>query len=536
MIILTLLLIVLLFIIFYFGMPVLNYGFWGAPIILLLIVAILLLTFSDKNLRQRYRFAFKTLLVLTIALATYITIVPIITTWGAFHASKYRNLIGEVKTGESFITSIDQVDIDQIRVVDQQLAKLVGEKTLGSQPALGSQVVVGDFNIQMVNGRPYWVAPLLHSGFFKWRKNNEGTPGYVMVSATNERDVKLVQTINGDPIRIKYQPNAYFSHYLDRHIYLNGYITKGLTDFSFEIDDNGHPFWVVSVYKKDVGFSGCNVTGVVVVDAQNGNINYYAPSNAPAWIDRIQPENLVQEQLDHWGKLVHGYWNFSHRDELETTAWELTLIYGKNGRSYWYAGLSSVGVDESTIGFALVDTRTKETIWFKQPGATELAARTSAEGKVQEKKYYGTFPIPYNISGIPTYVVSLKDFAGLVKMYAMVSIEDYTIVGVGNSLNEAMLNFKSTFNMANNKMNNGTNSTRQVIRTKVLRFATDIKNGNSFYYITTPLSSQIFVGTVQISQQLPITCAGDSVAISFDSDNANVIDLASFKNLSLTNK
>jgi hypothetical protein len=31
-----------------------------------------------------------------------------------------------------------------------------------------------------------------------------------MVSATNERDVKLVQTSDGKPIKIKYQPEAYF--------------------------------------------------------------------------------------------------------------------------------------------------------------------------------------------------------------------------------------------------------------------------------------------------------------------------------------
>jgi hypothetical protein len=32
--------------------------------------------------------------------------------------------------------------------------------------------------------------------------NQEGTAGYVMVSATNERDVKLVQTSDGKPIRL----------------------------------------------------------------------------------------------------------------------------------------------------------------------------------------------------------------------------------------------------------------------------------------------------------------------------------------------
>ena len=38
----------------------------------------------------------------------------------------------------------------------------------------------------------------------------------------------------------------------------------------------------------------------------------------------------------------------------------------------------------------------------------------SAKGKVQEKGYTASFPILYNINGVPTYVMSLKDKAGLV--------------------------------------------------------------------------------------------------------------------------
>jgi hypothetical protein len=59
--------------------------------------------------------------------------------------------------------------------------------------------------------------------FFKWINNQEGTAGYVMVSATNERDVKLVQNI--ESIKIKYQPQAYFQSNLERFLYFSGYST-----------------------------------------------------------------------------------------------------------------------------------------------------------------------------------------------------------------------------------------------------------------------------------------------------------------------
>mgnify|MGYP000473348581 FL=1 len=190
---------------------------------------------------------------------------------------------------------------------------------------MGSQVELGHFCIQKIQNELYWVAPLLHSGFFKWINNSEGTAGYVMVSATNERDVKLVQQIDGKPLKIKYQPSAYFQSEIHRHAYLNGYSTIGLTDFTFEINDEGKPFWVITTYDKTIGFSGNNATGVLVVDAQNGAIQEYSIANTPKWVDRIQPLDFIEDQLNDWGTLIHGYFNFSNEDKLQITE-GMTLV------------------------------------------------------------------------------------------------------------------------------------------------------------------------------------------------------------------
>jgi hypothetical protein len=215
--------------------------------------------------------------------------------------------------------------MDEIRVVDEDLAYLLGEKVLGSQQALGSQVQLGDFCIQKVNNKLYWVAPLLHSGFFKWLNNKEGTAGYVMVSATNERDVKLVENIEGKNIKIKYQQGAYFQSDIQRHLYFNGYHNIGLTDFSFEINDQGKPFWVVTKYAKKIGFSGNDATGVILLDAQSGEIKEHSIANTPKWVDRIQPIDFIEKQLNDWGEYVNGYWNFSNSNKLKITE-GLTLV------------------------------------------------------------------------------------------------------------------------------------------------------------------------------------------------------------------
>ncbi|WP_396177535.1 hypothetical protein [Flavobacterium sp.] len=525
----------------YFGQPVLNYGFVQLPImlVLLLLIGIVLFTKlalnpSNKQLiiRQKPSKIFSILIAIVLV---YVILFPLATSLPMFRTDAYRNLIGKVEEGKDLKNHIAPISLDEIRVVDERLAMLLGEKIIGSQPSLGSQAEIGDFTIQKVNNKLYWVAPLLHTGFLKWFNNSEGTPGYVMVSATNERDVKLVQEINGKPIKIKYQPEAFFGSEIQRHVYLSGNTTVGLTDFSFEIDDEGMPFWVVTTYTKKIGFGGSDATGTLVVNAQSGEIKHYSLTETPLWVDRIQPIHFIEEQLSDWGEYVQGYWNWSNENKLQTTE-GLTLVYGENQKSYWYTGLSSVGKEESTVGFVLVDTRTKESTYYKQSGATEYAAQSSAEGKVQEKGYRASLPIPYVINNIPTYVMTLKDDGGLVKMFAMVSINDYTIVGVGNTMRETLMAYKNVYNMADNGVDSKSLTPKKNLSSVVTRISNDIKNGNSFYYFMVKDNPSIFVGSSQLSNELPITTVGDSIRIQFDVDMEQIIDVSVFDNLSIGTK
>ena len=529
------------FILAYAYMPTVSFGFTGFTALLIVLIGIWVVLNNPFSIIQSGNNApsfkigkpGKVSLVLLGVILVYMTIVPIVTSWALLHTSEYRDLIGKVETESNLSTHMLPISIDKIRVVDQSLAQLLGDKVLGSQPALGSQVTLGAFNIQKVNNDLYWVAPLLHSGFFKWQKNLEGTNGYVMVNACNERDVKLVQEINGKKVYIKYQSEAYFFDNLERYLYFHGYWHVGLTDYSFEIDDAGTPYWVVTKYKKTIGFMGEEAQGVVIVNAQTGEINDYSVENTPKWVDRIQPGEFVETQLNDWGNFVKGYWNFSNENKLKITE-PVSMVYGEDNNAYWYTGLTSVGSDESTVGFVLVNTRTKKAVWYKQSGATENAAQNSAKGKVQEKGFSASLPIPYNINNIPTYVMTLKDNGGLVKMYAMVAIEDYTIVGVGNTLRESLMAYKNAFNQSGNKIATKSKTEKNIIKSVITRINGDVKNGNTYYYFTLRNLPKVFVGSSQISNDFPLTNLGDSVYISFDNDNQEVIDVSTFKNKSFS--
>ena len=270
----------------------------------------------------------------------------------------------------------------------------------------------------------------------------------------------------------------------------------------------------------------------------NGEISkLYTPEEAPGWIDRIQPDSFVTTQLNDWGSYVNGWLNqtiFGAKEGILKATEGISLVFGKDGKSCWYTGISSIGKDGSTVGFVLVDTRSKKTHWYKQAGATEVQAQGSAKGKVQEKGYIASFPVLYNISGVPTYVMALKDNAGLIKMIAMVSVEDYGIVGVGNSMRDALRSYRSELSSKGNAIVPDGAVERFKISGQVQRIASDIRNGETFYYMMIDnVDDKLFVASSTLSNELPITKLSDIIQLEFMDAGGGTIDLSSFDNLNI---
>ncbi len=474
--------------------------------------------------------------LIAIVLIIFSMVAPFVTSSPILHAKAYRNLLGSVKESQ-FSKDVSPVSVKDIRLVDEEMAMKLGDKKLGEIPAIGSVSKLGKFHIQSVKGELYWVAPLVHRDIIKWITSLDGTSGYVMVSASNPQDVRLVQEIDGKPIKIVYQPEAYFLQDLHRHMYINGLANVGMTDFTLEINDDGRPYWVTSLYEHKIGFSGSNAIGVATVDAQTGEVKKYSIKDAPSWIDRIQPQNFIINQINDWGLYVKGFLNSVISEEGVLVPTEGTsLVYGDDNKSYWYTGITSSGGDESTIGFILVDTRTKEAKLYKQPGATETAAMRSAEGKVQEKNYQATFPVMYNILGTPTYVSSLKDKAGLVKMVAFISVEDFSILGLGENKDEALRNYREALSSKGNNIKIENDTTSEEIEGTILRISPDVKSGNTYYYMTIDSKPNIiFNATSKVSTEIPLTNVGDKVKISFPKGEDGFLDIIEFDNLNIGN-
>ncbi|UOO37477.1 hypothetical protein IZU99_09525 [Oscillospiraceae bacterium CM] len=446
-----------------------------------------------------------------------------------FHVNVYKEQLAEPQLRE-FAADVQPIDISQLPVVDSELASLLADKKLGERSSLGSQVTLGDPTIQNVNGKLVWAVPLLHSGFFKWLSDLDGTPGYILVSATNPRDVTYVENYS-----IKYQPNAYLLDNLMRHARFSGGLFTGMTDYSFEINDEGRPYWVITTYKNLVGISMPEADGILLIDAATGETTRYNLDNIPAWVDRVQPEDFLMTQLNNRGNYIHGLFNFSNKDKFQTSEGE-AIVYN-DGRCYLYTGLTSVGADESTIGFVLIDMVNKTPYYYQIGGATEYAAQQSAEGKVQNLQYTASFPLITNVDGKPAYFMTLKDDAALIKQYAFVSVSDYTSVGNGETIGDAITNFRSVINQSGGSSAIDTSGQQETLSGKIERISSQISGGNTIYYIIlAEKPEKIFTAVADLSPELSLTQEGDAVSITYTKTDKTVIGLSTFDNLQYTQK
>ena len=470
-------------------------------------------------------------LVAGISVSVLIFIIGCILGSTFLNASTMREQLGNVEKIE-FNEMIKQIDTSQIPIVDENLARKQADKKVGEDVALGSRVKLGKANIQNVNGEIQYVTPMEHTGFFKWKEYGY-TPGYITVSASNQNKVKYVTKIGEQLIQLRYSNTAYFENNLKRHIRNQGFRTVGLTEYTFEINDEGYPFWVVTTYKNRTIWGNGEANGVIVVDAQNGDTKWYALNEIPEWVDVVQPETFINNQINYWGELVHGAINLSNKDKIQKT--DLTLTVYVDGQCYYFTGMTSVGSDQSCVGFIMVNTQTKHTQMCYMSGATEPAAMKSAEGLVSDFGYTSTEPLPLNVNGIPTYVMALKDGEGLIKAYAMVNIENYSIAAKGSSLQETARAYIQAVAKNSGTYAVGADETYSYsYEGKIERISSVVEDGSTYYYIVVEGENNIFMAPYTVSDELSISREGDSVKISYIDDKNGTVDIVEFDNIAFS--
>ncbi len=498
---------------YYIALPAINIHSVDVWYFVLFLVAMLGVMYALKNRFDRYILhESKLMKVIAGAFVVLLAVFIIGTVLSSpiVNAKKYQNLL-KVEEGE-FAKDIEELSFDQIPILDKDSAEILGERKMGSMSDMVSQFEVDNLYSQInYQDKPVRVSPVRYANIVKWFTNrSEGLPAYIMIDMATQTTT-LVKLDEG----MKYSTSEHFGRNIYRHLRFAypGYIFDTL---SFEIDEDGVPYWVAPVLKYNIGlFGGKTVGRVVLCNAVTGEMVDYAIEDVPQWIDHAYSANLLIELYDYYGSLKHGFINsvLSQKDCLVTT----------NGYNYlaidddvWvYTGVTSVNSDQSNVGFVLMNQRTMETKYYSVEGAIEDSAMDSAEGQVQNLHYKATFPLLLNISGEPTYFIALKDDAGLVKKYAMVNVQKYQLVAIGDTVSQCEEEYNEL--LLTNGIKQEVEDTREVeeIQGIITKIAQGVVGGNSHYYIMLDESDEIFDVSVVDYIDIIKYDVGDSIRMEY---------------------
>ena len=475
---------------YYVSLPALNIhssDLWMFMIVLVILIAAM---YISKKKPSRYEI--KELKGVRVIAAVFVVVVgayligsllssPIV------NAKKYQQLLN-VQDGE-FTKDIEELSFDQIPLLDKESAMILGNRKMGSMVDMVSQFEVDDWYSQInYQDRPVRVSPLRYASLIKWFTNQkEGIPAYIKIDMATQ-NTELVKLKEG----MKYTTSDHFNRNIYRHLRFK-YPTYIFNELSFEVNDDGVPYWVCPVKKYNIGlFGGVTIGRVVLCNAITGETVDYAIEEVPQWIDRAYSAELLIQLYDYHGTLKHGFINsvLGQKDCLVTTDGYNYLAIDDD---VWvYTGVTSITGDQSNVGFVLMNSRTMETKFYEVEGATEYSAMGSAEGQVQNLKYVATFPLLLNINGEPTYFIALKDNAGLVKKYAMVNVQKYQVVGIGDTVSECEEEYHKM--LLKEGIQKEEEDTREVLTLtgKITKIAQGVIDGNSHYFIMIEGSEEIF--------------------------------------------
>ncbi|NLC47973.1 MAG: CvpA family protein [Tenericutes bacterium] len=523
------LMIIIAAITYYIFLPAFNFHSFGFYVYILFVVGVYkilsIIKFENKILKiQKSSKNNKILLKENIVYISFVIIFALIFIVNfvyspIFFSKKYakRIIIDETST---FVDDIKAVNYNALPLLDKDSSEKLGDRVMGQMSELVSQFEVSTLYTQInYNNDIIRVTPLEYASFIKWITNKkEGVKGYITVNSVSGES-ELYKLDKG----MKYMPSAYFNDNLYRKLRFE-YPTKIFGRISFEIDNDGSPYWIIPTISYSAVELLKEVNGLIILDPVSGNSNLYKIEDVPEWVDQVFDASLIIEQVNDWGLYKNGFLNslFGQKGVVQTTeGYNYTI---QDDDVFMYTGITSINSDESNIGFILTNLRTKETKFYAVPGAEEYSAMESAKGQVQQMNYVSSFPLLINLNSRPTYLISLKDAAGLVKMYAFVDVEDYQKVVVTDS----SLGIKEASRLYLKNINFKNNDSSSFIKKEITISSINIAmiDGTTYFYIK-DLSGQKYKVSIKVNENLlPFITKGNKLKINYLTEE-DIIDIIS---------
>jgi hypothetical protein len=458
-----------------------------------------------------------------------------LTSCDVWRSNDYHGLIGQVEQRE-WTQDVQPKDPGHVRLVTAETAFYLANKQLGEAPgSVGSQfeVVPEQLTLQIVRGELWYVAPLDFKGYSSWT-STEGSPGYIMVHGEDPKRPVVIKT----GLKMRYLLGAYFGDQIERFAWQKYGTKYVLTDFTFEADDEGNPFWTITACHPTAAWSGLKVDGVITISPITGESTFYELGKVPQWIDRVMPQGLVKGYVYYYTQFVHGWWNscWGHKDVMETE--EPEIAYGSDGEPYWVTGIATPAgsADQnkhsSLTGLMYTDARTGKSILYRVQGGTAEAVVDLVNNRVSYRKLHGCLAQCYNIYGVMTAIVPLLGESHSFQGVAFVDVANMQ-VAEGDDEESALLKYQQLLTTSGQQVAPEQRHNLQQLAARVSRFTAEIREGNTMYYLYFSNYPHIFAAGADISPKLRLTQTGDNVSIGFVDSQEAVVPVVTFDNSNL---
>lgn len=472
-------------------------------------------------------------MVLWVLLAIVAAAVSFASTFSGFHADRYAKLLVPVQ--ESRMTGIPLIDQSQARLVTDELARKRAAEMISAsdEQGIGSRVVIGEMWGNEINKTMYWIAPLEHSSFLRWFSFGT-TPGYIMVSQFNEVNAKFVQD---QPIKIGKQ--AWFSDNVYRRVYMEGLIDYEYGDAMFQVDDSGHPYWVVPLLYPQVGMGGYMPVKWALVDATTGAVQTFDdPAKIPAWVDRVYPQDIVAQRFDDWGCLGQGWiaCTFTGQNVITSTP-DISVTIDPDDHIVYYSGtqFANTKAEGASSGVYVANARTGRTVFYPRAGITETEAQSvMTQAWSNYEGYKAAEPILLSVNGHEAYFSIILDAAGVRKGFAIVSQDNRNIIGFGNSVQSTVTEFSRSLQRSgrDSAFEPGKRAAEASVEGLVVTFTPYVQNGKTVFYVTIDTQpNKIFEVSDEKIGEIVATKVGDPVRVTSDNYQPGVVYVTGFDNL-----
>lgn len=401
---------------------------------------------------------------------------------------------------------------------------------LAGQRNYSTYLELGPATLQYVNRHMWYIFPLEFDGAGNKARLGAVEPGYIMVSAEDPSAVP-VEHYDGKYSMIVSLGGGQGSE-PDRWAYDHGYDGYLLDEPTLEINDQGLPFYSVTLLRPRLGWTFMAPVGVLVINAHTGQISRYDLNQVPAWIDRVYSQQMAGTIANWYGQYAHaGFQGIgsSNANRFQVSG-DPVMVYTGSGHPVWRMLLTSYNYDSSVSKIIEMNAATGAMRIYtpQRPMGTENPVYQAFDNGsgigaslIKANHYQAVDLTLHVIYGHLTWMVTYEpegsnpSFVGIGFVDAYVATANNVVFG--NSKSAALQNYLTQ--LAGETTANGNPPARsgqyQIVTGTIAAIGWDITGGQKYWYITlTGDPAHVYVGTVaSVGPALVLAQPGDRVTI-----------------------